>query len=68
MNKQHYPAPWYNPELPGLHCAKCAATVNLGELEAIGVPRESQITYAKQILADKHRGSGRDAEAKHSRR
>ena len=54
MNEEHYPAPWYNPELPGLHCFKCAATVNLGALESIGVPRAKQITYAQQILADNH--------------
>ena len=57
MNEEHSPAPWYNPELPGLHCAKCAATVNLGALESIGVPRGRQITYAQQILAHQHRGS-----------
>jgi len=57
MNEQHHPAPWYNPELPGLHCFKCAATVNLGALESIGVPRAKQITYALQILADNHQRS-----------
>ena len=57
MNKQHHPAPWYNPELPGLHCFKCAATINLGALESMGVPRGRQISYAQQILADSHLGS-----------
>ncbi len=54
MNKQHHPAPWYNPELPGLHCFKCAATVNLGALESMGVPRGKQITYAQKIFAGNH--------------
>ena len=56
MNKEHYPAPWYNPELPGLHCANCAATVNLQGMESAGVSRGSQITYAWRILADNHQG------------
>ena len=54
MNGEYYPAPWDIPELPGLHCAKCASTVNLGCLDAIGVSRERQVTYAQQFLADNH--------------
>ena len=55
MKNEHEPAPWYNPELPGLHCALCAASVNLEKLRAAGVDRSTQIRYALSVLSYNHR-------------